>query len=117
MHKLSVAGTYFIEIGLVFLFFAPTSQMRKLSCLLQIKLMFVIMLTGNYNFFNLLFIGLCTSLFDDSWISKRIKFDSSSSDGFTSYVSKLTNVMFYFFIFYGWYKFFLDIDYDSSSPW
>jgi len=117
MHKLSVAGTYFIEIGLVFLFFAPTSQMRKLSCLFQIKLMFVIMLTGNYNFFNLLFIGLCTSLFDDSWISKRIKFDSSSSDGFTSYVSKLTNVMFYFFIFYGWYKFFLDIDYDSSSPW
>ena len=37
MHKLSVAGTYFIEIGLVFLFFAPTSQMRKLSCLLQVK--------------------------------------------------------------------------------
>ena len=77
-QKLSVAGTYFIEIGLVFLFFAPTSHMRKLSCLHQIKLMVVIMLTGNYNFFNLLFIGLCISLFDDTWISKKNHWDVPS---------------------------------------
>ena len=30
--------------------------------------MVVIMLTGNYNFFNFLFMGLCLSLADDSWL-------------------------------------------------
>ena len=35
---------------------------------LQVFLMVVIMLTGNYNFFNFLFMGLCLSLADDSWL-------------------------------------------------
>ena len=78
LHKLSVAGTYFIEIGLVFYFFAPTAHLRKLTCFHQILLMFVIMATGNYNFFNLLFIGLCISLFDDSWIRKVSNIDTRS---------------------------------------
>ena len=34
----------------------------------QVFLMIVIMLTGNYNFFNFLFMGLCLSLADDSWL-------------------------------------------------
>ena len=46
-QKLSVAGTYFIEIGLVFLFFAPTSHMRKLSCLHQGNAYYV----GHYGLF------------------------------------------------------------------
>jgi hypothetical protein len=29
--------------------------------------MFTIMATGNYNFFNILFIGLCVALMDDDW--------------------------------------------------
>jgi hypothetical protein len=29
--------------------------------------MITIMATGNYNFFNLVFIALCVSLMDDSW--------------------------------------------------
>ena len=39
-------------------------------------LMVVIMLTGNYNFFNFLFMGLCLSLADDSWLRS----DLQSSD-------------------------------------
>jgi len=71
LHKLSTAHTYVIEIVLVFLFFAPTASLRKFTFFNQVLLMFLIMLTGNYNFFNLLFIGLCFSLADDSWISSR----------------------------------------------
>ena len=31
--------------------------------------MVLIMVTGNYNFFNLLYLGLCLSLAEDSWLS------------------------------------------------
>ena len=73
LQKLSVAGTFFIEIGLVFLFFAPTQSLRKFTAFHQIFFMITIMLTGNYNFFNLLYIGLCISLFDDSWFRSGAK--------------------------------------------
>ena len=69
IHKLSVLSTFIIEIPLTFLFFAPTVALRKLTFFCQVFLMIVIMLSGNYNFFNILFIGLCLSLADDSWIS------------------------------------------------
>ncbi len=69
LQKLSVAGTFLIEIPLTFLFFAPTKTLRKFTWLHQIILMVVIMATGNYNFFNLLYIALCVSLMDDSWFS------------------------------------------------
>ena len=36
----------------------------------QVALMLNIMLTGNYNFFNLLYIALCFSLVDDNWLNK-----------------------------------------------
>ena len=76
LHKLSVLSTFIIEIPLTFLFFAPTSALRKLTFFNQIFLMIVIMLSGNYNFFNLLFIGLCLSLADDSWLSQTVKSSS-----------------------------------------
>ena len=71
VQRMSVAGTFFIEIGLVFLFFAPTQSLRKFTAFHQIIFMVTIMITGNYNFFNLLYIGLCISLFDDSWFAKK----------------------------------------------
>ena len=46
LHKLSVAATYIIEIPLTFLFFAPTSSLRKFTALAQAFLMLVIMLSG-----------------------------------------------------------------------
>ena len=35
--------------------------------------MLTIMATGNYNFFNLLFIALCVSLMDDDWLVFKVK--------------------------------------------
>lgn len=69
VHKLSVLSTFIIEIPLTFLFFAPSATLRKLTFSCQVFLMVVIMLTGNYNFFNFLYIGLCLSLADDSWLT------------------------------------------------
>ena len=71
LHKLSVLSTFIIEIPLTFLFFAPSSALRKLTFSCQVFLMLVIMLSGNYNFFNILYIGLCVSLADDSWITSN----------------------------------------------
>jgi hypothetical protein len=79
MQKVSVAGTFFVEIGLVFLFYAPTANLRKFTAFHQIALMVVIMVTGNYNFFNFLYIALCMSLFDDSWMSWKYAYFQQSS--------------------------------------
>lgn len=79
MHQMSVVVTYLIEIPLTFLFFAPTRWLRKLTFVAQVFLMVTIMATGNYNFFNLLFIALCVSLMDDSWIRKGDGVVKSSS--------------------------------------
>ena len=88
-QRLSVVGTYFIEIGVPFLFFIPIRSLRLfafwnqvipaitapfhstyyslslISLLSQIFFQLCIILTGNYNFFNLLTITLCVSLLDD----------------------------------------------------
>ena len=47
--------TYVIEIPLTFLFFAPTAALKRLTFAAQLALMLLIMATGNYNFFNILF--------------------------------------------------------------
>jgi len=75
LHKLSVAGTFIIEIPFTFFFFAPTSTLRKFTCFHQVILMVVIMLSGNYNFFNFLFMALCLSLADDSWLTYYNKYE------------------------------------------
>ncbi len=43
------------------------------------------MLTGNYNFFNILYMGLCLSLMDDTWLE-----DSTRSEG--AFHSPLANL-------------------------
>lgn len=63
-HQLSVVGTFVIEIGAPFLIFAPR-KLRHMGAGAIIFLMILIMITGNYAFFNLLTIVLCLLLFDD----------------------------------------------------
>jgi len=65
IHKMSVIGTYIIEIGFPLLFFSPVRSWRKFAGYAQIMLMFFIILTGNYNFFNYLTMVLSLSLLDD----------------------------------------------------
>ena len=50
--------------------------------------MFVIMLTGSYNFFNFLYIALCFSLADNSWLDPSVKQHRSNV---TSWLSFLLN--------------------------
>lgn len=62
--KASTAAVFVIELVVPFLYFTPRRP-RMLAAWLTIALQVAILLTGNYNFFNLLTLVLCISLFDD----------------------------------------------------
>lgn len=76
-QKLSVVGTFVIEIAVPPLFFSPLRRLRIGSFYLQILLQVLIILSGNYNFFNLLTVALSLSLLDDQhvhfWLRKPYK--------------------------------------------
>jgi predicted DCC family thiol-disulfide oxidoreductase YuxK len=61
----ATAAALIVEVGLVLLIFAPR-RLRAMAAWCVIGLQLLIMLTGNYNFFNLLTILLCVFLFDDA---------------------------------------------------
>ncbi len=63
-HAFSQNLMYGIELGLPFLIFLPR-LFRLVSAAGMMGLMVLIMLTGNYTFFNLLTIALCIALIDD----------------------------------------------------
>ncbi|XP_032914901.1 lipase maturation factor 2 isoform X2 [Catharus ustulatus] len=67
-HKLSVVATYVIEVALPLLFFAPLRRLRLFSFYCQVLLQVLIILTGNYNFFNVLTIVLALSLLDEEHV-------------------------------------------------
>ena len=67
-HWALVSGTvatFVVELGLVFLIFAPR-RLRAAAAWGVIGFQLLILLTGNYNFFNLLTMFLCLFLFDDA---------------------------------------------------
>ncbi|XP_025087696.1 lipase maturation factor 2-like isoform X2 [Pomacea canaliculata] len=68
--RVSCVATYVIEIALPFLFFVPIRALRMFSFFWQVVLQVLIILTGNYNFFNLLTIALCISILDDKCFSR-----------------------------------------------
>jgi len=59
------AATLAIELGSVFLIFLPR-RIRAVAAFCVLLLQSMIVLTGNYNFFNLLTMLLCVFLFDDA---------------------------------------------------
>ena len=63
------AATLIIEIGLPFLIFFPR-RLRFVAAYGTLFLETLILLTGNYTFFNLLTIALCLAAFDDAAIRK-----------------------------------------------
>ncbi|XP_021563218.1 lipase maturation factor 2 [Carlito syrichta] len=65
LHKLSVVATFLIEIAVPPLFFAPVRRLRLAAFYSQVLLQVLIIITGNYNFFNLLTLVLTTALLDD----------------------------------------------------
>ena len=65
------AATLGIELGVVFLVFLPR-RLRALAAFGVVLLQLLIVLTGNYNFFNLLTMSLCIFLFDDAALRRLI---------------------------------------------
>lgn len=63
-HKISVIGMFAVELAVPFLIFAPR-RLRTAGCIGLVGLQVLIILTGNYCFFNLLTIALCLLLIDD----------------------------------------------------
>lgn len=70
-HKLSAAGMFAVELGMPFLIFAPAPY-RHWAGLAFLGLMALIMLTGNYCFFNLLAMALCFLLFDNNFYGQPL---------------------------------------------
>jgi len=64
-QKVSTVFVFFVELLVPFLIFAPLKP-RRIAAGLLIGLQVLILLTGNYTFFNLLAIALCVFLFADS---------------------------------------------------
>uniref|UniRef100_A0A8C2PBF6 Lipase maturation factor n=1 Tax=Capra hircus TaxID=9925 RepID=A0A8C2PBF6_CAPHI len=69
LHKLSVVATFLIEIAVPPLFFAPVRRLRLAAFYSQVLLQVLIVITGNYNFFNLLTLVLATALLDDTHLA------------------------------------------------
>ena len=67
--KACTIGTFVIEIGLQFLIFFPR-RLRFVAAFGILFLQVVILITGNYTFFNLLTMVLCLVLFDDAALRK-----------------------------------------------
>jgi hypothetical protein len=68
VQKLSVIGTFFFELAVPLLALGP-APVRLAGCLLLICFQGLILLTGNYGFFNLLTIILCIPLLDDRYLA------------------------------------------------
>jgi hypothetical protein len=71
-QKMSVAGMFVLELALPFFIFAP-GRLRWVACAGLLWLQLVILVTGNYAFFNLLTIALCVLLLDEkAWQKLRL---------------------------------------------
>ncbi|MCH7828378.1 lipase maturation factor family protein [Patescibacteria group bacterium] len=68
-QKFSVGFTFFVELGIVFLIFAPR-RLRLVAAFFIAGSQVLILLTGNYTFFNFLTIILCVFLLDDAFLSR-----------------------------------------------
>uniref|UniRef100_K7F4K2 Lipase maturation factor n=1 Tax=Pelodiscus sinensis TaxID=13735 RepID=K7F4K2_PELSI len=104
-QKLSVVATYVIEIAVPLLFFSPIRRLRLFAFYCQVLLQLLIIITGNYNFFNLLTIVLCFSLLDDEhvglWLGRSKKRPASAwPPSLVSVLSTLLELMVYGLLIY-----------------
>jgi len=68
-QKFSCAAMFAFEVGAPFLIFAPR-RIRFFGCAVMAALQTLILLTGNYTFFNFLTLTLCLLLLDDFILQK-----------------------------------------------
>ena len=67
--KLALIFTYFCELIVPFFIFFPR-RLRRFSGVLLIIFQILIVLSGNYGFFNILTIIICITLFDDQFLKR-----------------------------------------------
>ena len=91
IQKFSVLGTLLIEIPGAFLIIAPWREARVCAAYLNILLMLVILLTGNYTFFNVLTAALCLPLLEEPpapWASAATHLAAESSTHDTEHTKR-----------------------------
>jgi predicted DCC family thiol-disulfide oxidoreductase YuxK len=69
----STAMVFVIELSLPFLIFGPR-KLKQIAGFGFVALQLLILLTGNYTFFNILAIALCLLLFDDAFFARKKKY-------------------------------------------
>jgi uncharacterized membrane protein YphA (DoxX/SURF4 family) len=72
LQKFSCAAMFAIELAVPFLIFLPRKP-RQFAFLAFVLLQVIILLTGNYCFFNLLAMALCLTLLDDAAIQSLLQ--------------------------------------------
>lgn len=122
LHKLSVVVTFLIEIAVPPLFFAPIRRLRLTAFYSQVLLQVLIILTGNYNFFNLLTLVLTTSLLDDRHLAaepgnaRRKKTRPSGLKSMLAALSLLLELTIYGLLAYGTVHCFgLEVDWEQYT--
>jgi hypothetical protein len=69
-HKASTVCVFVVELALPFFMFGPR-RLKQIAAAGTIGLQMLILLTGNYTFFNLLTIALCLFLLDDALLTRK----------------------------------------------
>jgi lipase maturation factor 1 len=81
-HKASTVFVFIVELGLPFLMFGPR-RLKQIAALGTLGLQILILLTGNYTFFNLLAIAFCLFLLDDAFFLQMFKVKARTATKFT----------------------------------
>ena len=81
-QKASTVFVFVVELGLPFLMFGPR-RLKQIAALGTIGLQVLILLTGNYTFFNLLAIGFCLFLLDDAFFMQLFRVKARTATKFT----------------------------------
>jgi predicted DCC family thiol-disulfide oxidoreductase YuxK len=89
-QKFSCAVMFAVELGAPFLIFAPR-RIRFLGAALLVSLQILILLTGNYTFFNFLTLALCLLLLDDFALKRFLPAKLRSRFGYLA-VQQLTKI-------------------------
>uniref|UniRef100_A0A8C2K0B0 Lipase maturation factor n=1 Tax=Cyprinus carpio TaxID=7962 RepID=A0A8C2K0B0_CYPCA len=120
-QKLSVVGTFVIEIAVPFMFFSPIRRHRLVAFYMQVLIQVFIILSGNYNFFNILTITLCMSLLDDQhvnfWLRRYMpKTESTSLQTLCSWLAVVLEIGTYAVLGYWSVRYFdLQVDWENKS--
>ncbi|CAK6444057.1 unnamed protein product [Pipistrellus nathusii] len=122
LHRLSVVATFLIEIAVPPLFFAPARRLRLAAFYSQVLLQVLIIITGNYNFFNLLTLVLTTSLLDDRHLAaeagngRRKKTPASWPKALLALSALLLELAVYGLLAYGTVHYFgLEVDWEQRT--